>query len=504
MNITDSQPKDLLWTKSKRRNSVDEFADVAPHKMAKCINGPIFVTLANESPARHYDSEDSTYDSFHARETDECRDTSDTDSYGTDGTDTMEVLEYDVASITASEVFYSNDSSSGTDDYVVAVARAIFDTSSSDMNDLCFLADTEESDGPTDVELGRADYWTCVKCKNRQNNPMYRYCEKCYQIRKTQFPPRPRQRRSRSKLKKRLPASRRPVTSSSDEKEFSSDGVQRSSIKKKRYSRTRTTSKTNSAGETGKSSTADDNEFDDRVKEGQGSSNFIIKNKLFKNVVDVETTSQLKSTQLNLTNAPSAMVQKDSGFSSCFSSQELSSDLVAVKSFDSQETFCSEYEEIVGSKNRGPFDVNTMQESKSFESTASSAITSQSSSLSQASTSSSSTTSSGIRSMSSCSGPNLLYKNVESVPTRVNSKRRAYSDTDEPQSQPPILKQIFGLDAYGPCMICLSQPKDGVFVHSRFLHLCCCYRCAVKIWNKQKRCPICNCKVNNVQKIFVH
>lgn len=48
---------------------MDEFNDVSPHKMAKCIKGPIFVTLANESPARHYDSEDSTYDSFHARET---------------------------------------------------------------------------------------------------------------------------------------------------------------------------------------------------------------------------------------------------------------------------------------------------------------------------------------------------------------------------------------------------------------------------------------------------
>lgn len=45
------------------------------------------------------------------------------------------------------------------------------------------FADTEESDAPTDPELGRADYWTCVKCKNRQNNPMYRYCEKCYQVR---------------------------------------------------------------------------------------------------------------------------------------------------------------------------------------------------------------------------------------------------------------------------------------------------------------------------------
>lgn len=292
------------------------------------------------------------------------------------------------------------------------------------------------------------------------------------------------------------------MTSSSDEKDCA-DGLQRSSIKKKRYSRTRTTSKANSAGETGKSSTADDNDFDERVKEGQSSTNFIIKNKLFKNVVDVETTSQLKSTQLSLTNVP-ANVHKDSGFSSCFSSQELSSDLAPVKSFasaSSQETFCSEYEEIVASKNRGPLHADTMQESKSFESNVSSTITSQSSSLSQASTSSSST--SGIRSSSSCSGPNL-FKNVENVPAARVSKRRAYSDTDEPKSQSPILKDIFSLDPYGPCIVCLSHPKDGVFVHKRFLHLCCCYRCAVKIWNKKKRCPICNCKVNNVQKIFVH
>lgn len=291
------------------------------------------------------------------------------------------------------------------------------------------------------------------------------------------------------------------MTSSSDEKDWS-DGVQRASIKKKRCSRTRTTSRAaNSAGETGKSSTADDNEFDDRVKEGQSASNFIIKNKLFKNVVDVETTSQLKSTQFNLKSAP-AQVHKDSGFSSCFSSQELSSDLAPVKSFtsaSSQETFCSEYEEIETSKNRGPLHTDTIQESKSFESNVSSTITSQSSNLSQASASSST---SGIRSSSSCSGPNLC-KIVENLPVARVNKRRAYSDTDEPQSvQPPIIKQIFGLDE--PCMICLSHAKDGVFVHSRFLHVCCCYRCAVKIWNKKKRCPICNGKVKNVQKLFVH
>lgn len=56
-------------------------------------------------------------------------------------------------------------------------------TDGSDMSDW-LLADFEESDQESisDPELGPADYWKCVKCKNDQNNPMYRYCERCYQV----------------------------------------------------------------------------------------------------------------------------------------------------------------------------------------------------------------------------------------------------------------------------------------------------------------------------------
>lgn len=67
---------------------------------------------------------------------------------------------------------------------VEVVAKALF-ASSSDSDDFEIFAqdaDTEESDAPTDPELGRADYWTCIKCKNQKNNPMYRYCERCYQV----------------------------------------------------------------------------------------------------------------------------------------------------------------------------------------------------------------------------------------------------------------------------------------------------------------------------------
>lgn len=59
-------------------------------------------------------------------------------------------------------------------------------------------------------------------------------------------------------------------------------------------------------------------------------------------------------------------------------------------------------------------------------------------------------------------------------------------------------------NSLGSCMFCLSEPKNSVFVHSNFVHLCCCYKCAMKVWKQRKSCPICNCKVKNVMKLFVH
>lgn len=67
------------------------------------------------------------------------------------------------------------------------LARAIFTNSvggdSSADGPFEVLADTEESDGPEiDPELGLADYWMCFKCRNRQNNPMYPFCERCFTV----------------------------------------------------------------------------------------------------------------------------------------------------------------------------------------------------------------------------------------------------------------------------------------------------------------------------------
>lgn len=64
------------------------------------------------------------------------------------------------------------------------MAKILHDDSSFSDSDITIFADvdTGESDAPSDPELGLADYWTCIKCKNQKNNPMYRFCEKCYQV----------------------------------------------------------------------------------------------------------------------------------------------------------------------------------------------------------------------------------------------------------------------------------------------------------------------------------
>lgn len=213
-----------------------------------------------------------------------------------------------------------------------------------------------------------------------------------------------------------------------------------------------------------------------------------IQNKFFKNVLDNrnsdsdsdnKNSTAIQPSHLNLTES-----QKDSGFSSS-SSQELSPIVEEIPkqvySTDSQETFCEELENQ-NSQN--------LIESKNIDLCSSGRESSLSSSLPIVVKLPESETS---RSISTCSELNTtIYAELSSQQKSLDSPSGNGVDSN---------LNLF--DAQGPCIICLSQPKNGVFVHSRFLHSCCCYKCAVKIWTKSKRCPVCNCKVKNVMKLFV-
>ncbi|XP_047530915.1 E3 ubiquitin-protein ligase Mdm2-like [Vanessa atalanta] len=99
-------------------------------------------------------------------------------------------------------------------------------------------------------------------------------------------------------------------------------------------------------------------------------------------------------------------------------------------------------------------------------------------------------------------------------PPRPRPKRKHKRKASAEPACPRTLSQDSGVDSLGgsqrsasepgdACVVCVSQPKTGVFAHGRIAHICCCYTCAVKIWKRAGRCPVCNCRVSNVLRAVV-
>lgn len=52
------------------------------------------------------------------------------------------------------------------------------------------------------------------------------------------------------------------------------------------------------------------------------------------------------------------------------------------------------------------------------------------------------------------------------------------------------------------CILCFENQKNSVFLHTGVIgHMCCCYKCAIRTWNINKKCPMCNGKIKNVVKV---
>ena len=53
------------------------------------------------------------------------------------------------------------------------------------------------------------------------------------------------------------------------------------------------------------------------------------------------------------------------------------------------------------------------------------------------------------------------------------------------------------------CMVCLINPKNSTFIHTKLGHTMCCYNCAKKYWKENPNCPVCNRKIERVIKIIL-
>lgn len=55
-----------------------------------------------------------------------------------------------------------------------------------DDGDLVFAdsEQTEDDGSDIDSEMDWYDFWKCAQCQADNNNPLYRYCEKCFKVMK--------------------------------------------------------------------------------------------------------------------------------------------------------------------------------------------------------------------------------------------------------------------------------------------------------------------------------
>lgn len=654
---------------------------------ANSLNSPLkntakfYITLAKESPIHDENDSDisGTYDSCHDRTTDLCMDSeteSNSSEYSIQGIATLEVVEYEVRSASASEDLYSNDSSSGTDEDLIEIAKEILQSKLVGDNNRSGcgfwssdFADTEESDTDNciDYELNPADYWYCVKCKNRQNNPMFRYCEKCYQIRKTHFPPRPtKSRKSRKNRKRKSPIfnhnsidrrrksgstksninsqneltrlDKNPsnilnqqITSCNPTAATSNDEIGKNNINltnsniikfnkmneensklnikinNSRYKKRKLNFTNNNISQLNSSaeSYSDDDytySSDSSFENLSKSANITFNNSSLNNRkrkativtdgddIDSEICSQAKmkfidnqikpNSDINLNSYDSEtdlvnnhnivnsiiLFEKDSGISSAPSTQDYgelselphcstSTDeklnkpnttklqkINSNKNILTKNSSCNNKHQVKDDGNESSDTISEelnekdivelednvilspqLDESIHLNNKISKSINNNYSNneikqnipnnldrhLSEFSPITNKTNhdsviprSTSVNNIDHCNTNLRIIESSQSPSTTIALKNCTTNFDDKLSLLSPSDNQIDS--SYGLCIICVNEPKNGAFVHNRFVHLSCCYKCAVKIWNKNKKCPICNCAVKNVMKLFVH
>ncbi|XP_034935907.1 E3 ubiquitin-protein ligase Mdm2-like [Chelonus insularis] len=166
-----------------------------------------YVTLESESSRDATSNGESDNESIHSiqdQETEYARDTSDTstwistsDEYHPENVSFQ--VEYDVESLSESDNPFLNISSSDPEDILtVGVFASLSSLSDSEVRQQQ-VEDTDVSLTSEDSEISKADYWSCIQCNMKNNNPLFRYCERCYQLRKNFFPPRPKRKRKHDK-----------------------------------------------------------------------------------------------------------------------------------------------------------------------------------------------------------------------------------------------------------------------------------------------------------------
>ncbi|XP_059489551.1 E3 ubiquitin-protein ligase Mdm2-like [Neocloeon triangulifer] len=157
-----------------------------------------YIKLESESEPFDSDEPDSLKNeslwSIQLRDTDSVHDSSDSESRWRQAHD----IEYEVASLN-SESEIKPFSCSSDDDSCSSVEGLVIATVAPDGITIDYFADSSsdsDSSDSSDPELQPQDKWSCLRCKQK-NQPIPRYCQHCFAVRKKWFPPRPKGHKKR-------------------------------------------------------------------------------------------------------------------------------------------------------------------------------------------------------------------------------------------------------------------------------------------------------------------
>ncbi|XP_045468428.1 uncharacterized protein LOC123676533 [Harmonia axyridis] len=428
-----------------------------------------FYKLESDSSALSNEDTESVY-SLQDVETDLVRDSSDTEQFGSE----YEVeIEYEVDSASGSDSNSLLDTSGDSDverDMFLAAAAAICDSTFEQ-----WVTDVEDSDNTSseDTSFNRTDFWTCVKCKSQKNNPLFCYCEKCFQDRKTLFPPRPKPRKPKKNKKPEAPVKLDTLRSclkglSQDSGLGSSQECPpleldkivipdhltgNASIPSSSYNEDDVIPSSQQNPDTDKSSPSKQVTLNDIVKSNSSRKRQASESSLS----DFETKrprwrDQKKSPKRDKSsNSISGSPTRKRKSTSC--ERELY--IKKIKSYHHQSLPCS----ITHSEDE------MLQPQK--------------------------TISNGI----SASQESIdVSGKTSDLGSEISSGSGIFDKAEELHA--PLV------DSKEVCMFCNTSPINAGFLHGNIAHRCCCYKCAKRTWKAIKRCPMCNRKVNKVIRVY--
>ncbi|VEN55661.1 unnamed protein product [Callosobruchus maculatus] len=433
----------------KRHHDDDKTSLPMDLKRPRCY----YFRLESESSKASEEDTESVY-SLQGRETDVVKDTTDTDSKSDDEHGDEFVIEYEVASLTESD--NESNSSSGSElvaaDMILAAAAAAICDSSLET----WITDVEESDNSSLEEpspVGTKGFSTCAQCRARNDNPMYRYCEQCFQDRKRFFPPRPRGKAKRTKKKKQeeTPIKEPPVKLDTL-RSCLSGLAQESGI---------------GSQDSGISSSQDWPLLDldqivvpeTHLKTGTSSTSTV-------------TTLEKSEKSEEVVLSPSIKRKR-------YESESSLSDFEVKKPRRKLRKSLSDGETDSKNSKASPlvdFEARRKQLGKNYP--------------------------------KSLSLNEIRQKPVTDLKISPTEDKMSLSQTSDLGSEVSTSSCSSASTASSTtskdelCIFCNSAPKDSIFLHTNIAHQCCCYKCAKRTLRTIKRCPICNRSVNKVVRIF--